>query len=142
MAERCSASLQAEEWIHVNETECFCPASNQWTTLLSAPFSCCQFSIAAHEATLYLAGGGSLQHRQKDDSVFLYDTEGRRWQKGSALPRALADHASCIIKLPPVKAGGEAGGGTKGSPVGRSEQSTLGSVIAREQEPSSASERK
>lgn len=134
--------MQAEEWIHVNETELFCPASNQWTTLLPPPFSCCQFSIAAHGTTLYLAGGSSLQHRQKDNSVFLYDTEGRRWQKGSPLPRALADHASCIIKLPPVKAGGEAGGGTKGSPVRGREQSTLGSVIAREQEPNSASEKK
>ncbi|XP_068771120.1 endoplasmic reticulum mannosyl-oligosaccharide 1,2-alpha-mannosidase isoform X2 [Struthio camelus] len=45
-----------EEWIHVNETEYYCPVSDQWTTLMTSPFSCCQFSITAHESTLYLAG--------------------------------------------------------------------------------------
>ncbi|NWY50032.1 KLH13 protein, partial [Chionis minor] len=108
-----------EEWIHVNETECYCPVSNQWTTLMLSPFNCCQFSIAAHNTTLYLTGGGSLQHRQKDDSVFLYDTEGQVLKKASPLPKALVDHASCMIKLSPVNAAGETGRGTKGSPAGR-----------------------
>ncbi|NXJ01271.1 KLH13 protein, partial [Psophia crepitans] len=109
----------AEEWIHVNETEYYCPVSNQWTTLTLSPFNCCQFSITAHESTLYLAGGGSLQHMQKEDSVFLYDTERRVWRKASALPKALVDHASCMIKLSQANAAGEMGRGTKCSPTGR-----------------------
>ncbi|NXE14614.1 KLH13 protein, partial [Lophotis ruficrista] len=110
---------RAEEWIHVNETEYYCPVSNQWTTLTLSPFNCCQFSITAHESTLYLAGGGSLQHMQKEDSVFLYDTEGQVWKKVSPLPQALVDHASCMIKLPQMNAAGEMEGDTKCSPVGR-----------------------
>ncbi|NXI46978.1 KLHL9 protein, partial [Galbula dea] len=90
----------AEEWIHVKETEYYCPVSNQWTTLTLSPFTCCQFSITAHNTTLYLAGGGSLQHMQKEDSVFLFETEGQIWKKASPLPKALVDHASCMIKLP------------------------------------------
>ncbi|NXD83056.1 KLHL9 protein, partial [Halcyon senegalensis] len=109
----------AEEWIHVNETECYCPGSNQWTTLTLSPFSCCQFSTAAHDTTLYLAGGGSLQRMQKDNSVFLYDTERQVWKKASPLPKALVDHASCMIKLSHVSAGGETERGAKGSPAGR-----------------------
>ncbi|NXX14073.1 KLH13 protein, partial [Podargus strigoides] len=108
-----------EEWIHVNETEYYCPVSNQWTTLTLSLFNCCQFSITAHESTLYLAGGGLLQRMQKQDSVFLYDTEGQVWKKASPLPKALVDHASCMIKLSQVNAAGETGGGTKCSPVSR-----------------------
>ncbi|NXU81387.1 KLHL9 protein, partial [Oreotrochilus melanogaster] len=103
-----------KDWIPVNEMECYCPVSNQWTTLtLSPPFNCCQFSITAHEATLYLAGGGALQNMQKEDSVFLYDTERRVWKKGSPLPKALVDHTSCMIKLPQMNAAGEMRRGTK-----------------------------
>ncbi|NWH24957.1 KLH13 protein, partial [Grus americana] len=109
----------AEEWIHVTETEYYCPGSNQWTTLTLSPFNCCQFSITAHESMLYLAGGGSLQHMQKGDSVFLYDTEQQVWKKASPLPKALVDHASCMIKLSQVNALGEKGRGTKCSPAGR-----------------------
>ncbi|NWI31636.1 KLHL9 protein, partial [Sula dactylatra] len=108
-----------KEWIHVNEMEYYCPVSNQWTTLTLSPFSCCQFSITAHETTLCLAGGGSLQHMQKEDSVFLYDTEGQVWKKASPLPKALVDHASCMIKLSQVNAAGEMGRGTKCSPASR-----------------------
>ncbi|NXL36261.1 KLHL9 protein, partial [Glaucidium brasilianum] len=108
-----------KEWIHVNETEYYCPVSNQWTTLMLSPFNCCQFSITAHNTTLYLAGGGKLQHMQKEDSVFLYDTEGQVWKKASPLPKALVDHASCMIKLSQVNAAGEREGATKCSPTGR-----------------------
>ncbi|NXS63027.1 KLHL9 protein, partial [Brachypteracias leptosomus] len=108
----------AEEWVHVSEMEFYCPASNQWTTLTLSPFSCCQFSITAQGTTLCLAGGGSLQHRQKHDSVFLYDTERQEWKEASPLPRALVDHASGVIKLAQVNTAGEMGRGTKGSPVG------------------------
>ncbi|NXS93169.1 KLH13 protein, partial [Jacana jacana] len=108
-----------EEWIHVNETEYYCPVSNQWTMLTPSPFSCCQFSITAHNSTLYLAGGGSLQHMQKEDSVFLYDTEREAWKKASPLPTALVDHASCMIKLSQVNVPGEMGRGVKCSPAGR-----------------------
>ncbi|NXJ95661.1 KLH13 protein, partial [Corythaixoides concolor] len=109
----------AEEWIHVSETEYYCPVSNQWTTLTLSPFNCCQFSITAHESTLCLAGGASLQRMQKDDSVFLYDTEGQVWKKASSLPKALVDHASCMIKLSQVNEAGEIRKGTKCSPVAR-----------------------
>ncbi|XP_040463592.1 LOW QUALITY PROTEIN: kelch-like protein 9 [Falco naumanni] len=131
-----------EEWIHVNETEYYCPVSNQWTTLTLPPFSCCQFSITAHDTTLYLAGGGSLQHMRKEDSVFLYDTEKQVWKKASRLPKALVDHASCMIKLSPVDAAGEMGRGTKCSPVGRRKKSTLSLFIAKKQESRSTSEKK
>ncbi|KFZ50638.1 Kelch-like 13, partial [Antrostomus carolinensis] len=108
-----------KEWIHVNETEYYCPVSNQWTTLTLSPFNCCQFSITAHESVLYLTGGGSLQHMQKEDSVFLYYTEGRVWKKASPLPKALVDHASCMLKLAQVNAAGETGRGTTCSSTGR-----------------------
>ncbi|NXX80283.1 KLHL9 protein, partial [Urocolius indicus] len=108
-----------EEWIQVSEMECYCPVRNQWTTLTLSPLSCCQFSITAHDTTLYLTGGGSLQHMQKEDSVFLYDTERGVWREGSPLPKALVDHASCMIKLSQVNAAGDMGRGTKCSPVGR-----------------------
>ncbi|NXF29972.1 KLHL9 protein, partial [Nyctibius bracteatus] len=106
----------AEEWIHVNETEYYCPTRNQWTTLTLSPFNCCQFSITAHESTLYLAGGALLQHMQKEDSVFLYDTEGQVWKKASPLPKALVDHASCMIKLSQVNAAGERWGKVQSAP--------------------------
>ncbi|NXP49971.1 KLHL9 protein, partial [Heliornis fulica] len=108
-----------EEWIHVHETEYYCPASNQWTTLMLSPFNFFQFSITAHESTLCLTGGGSLQHMQKEDGVFLYDTERCIWKKASSLPKALVDHASCIIKLPQMNAAGETEIGTRCSPMGR-----------------------
>ncbi|KAM9271092.1 kelch-like protein 13 [Morus bassanus] len=132
----------ADEWIHVNEMEYYCPVSNQWTTLTLSPFSCCQFSITAHESTLYLAGGGSLQHMQKEDSVFLYDTEGQVWKKASPLPKALVDHASCMIKLSQVNAAGEMGRGTKCSPASRRKKSTPSLFITKKQEYHSASGRK
>ncbi|KAM9370890.1 kelch-like protein 9 [Phaethornis superciliosus] len=132
----------AEDWIPVNEMECYCPVSNQWTTLtLSPPFNCCQFSITAHESTLYLAGGGSLQHMQKEDSVFLYDTEGRVWKKASPLPKALVDHTSCMIKLPQMNVAGEMRRGTKYSPMGVRKKSTCSLFITKKQESASASEK-
>ncbi|KAM9218156.1 kelch-like protein 13 [Leptosomus discolor] len=132
----------AEEWIHVNEMEYYCPVSNQWTTLTLPPFSCCQFSLTAHNTTLCLTGGGSLQHMQKGDSVFLYDTDGQVWKKASPLPKALVDHASCMIKLSQVNAGGEMARGTKCSPTGRRKNSPLSLFITKKQEPRSASEEK
>ncbi|NXL92315.1 KLHL9 protein, partial [Alectura lathami] len=112
---------EVEEWIHVSETEYYCPVSDQWTTLTLSPFSCCQFSVTACESTLYLTGGGTLQHMQKEDSVFLYDTEGQVWKKASSLPKALVDHASCMIKLSQVRAAGKPGRGTKCSLASRRE---------------------
>ncbi|XP_074780164.1 kelch-like protein 13 [Athene noctua] len=130
-----------KEWIHVNETEYYCPVSNQWTTLTLSPFNCCQFSITAHNTTLYLAGGGKLKHMQKEDSVFLYDTEGQVWKKASPLPKALVDHASGMIKLSQVNAAGEMEGATKRSPTGRRKKSTLSLFITKKQESHSASEK-
>ncbi|XP_051492871.1 kelch-like protein 9 [Apus apus] len=128
------------EWIPVTETECYCPASNQWTTLMLSPFNCCQFSITAHESMLYLAGGGSLQHMQKEDSVFLYDTEGQIWRKASPLPKALVDHTSCMIKLSQVNLASEMGKGIKCSPKGSRKKSTCILFITKKQESSSVSE--
>nr|XP_025961994.1 kelch-like protein 13 [Dromaius novaehollandiae] len=130
-----------EEWIHVNETEYYCPVSDQWTTLTISPFNCCQFSITAYESTLYLVGGGSLKHMQKEDNVFLYDTVGRVWKKASSLPKALVDHASCMIKLPQVKEADEEGRNMKCSPTGRRRKSTLSLFITNKQESHPASEK-
>ncbi|NXN12688.1 KLHL9 protein, partial [Indicator maculatus] len=107
------------EWVQVNQTERYCPASNQWTTLTLSPLSCCQFSLTAHGSTLYLVGGGSLQHMQKENSVLLYNTEAQVWTKATLLPLALVDHISCMIRLSPVSAGGKLGRDTKDSPACR-----------------------
>lgn len=141
MGECWSGSLQVEEWVHVSETEYYCPVSNQWTTLTLSPFSCCQFSIAAQGSMLCLAGGGSLRLIQKEDSVFLYDTEGQVWRKASPLPKALVDHASCMIRLSQVIAAGEMGRGPKCSPMGRRKASALSSFITKKHESHPASEK-
>lgn len=91
---------------------------------------------------LYLTGGASLQHMQKEDSVFLYDTEGQLWQKASPLPKALVDHASCMIKLSHMNGAAEMGRGTKCSPEGRTKKSALSLFVTKERESHSASEKK
>lgn len=90
----------AKEWIHVNETEYYCPATDQWSALKLSPFDCCQFSITTHHAKLFITGGGSLRRMNKEDGVFVYDPESKAWKKTGSLPRPLVDHASCAIKLP------------------------------------------
>ncbi|XP_053328484.1 kelch-like protein 9 [Spea bombifrons] len=90
----------ANEWIHVNETEFYSPVTDQWGTLKTSSFDCCQFSVVAHRSKLYLTGGGSLRCMNKEDSVFIYDPEAETWRKAGCLPRPLVDHASCTIKLP------------------------------------------
>ncbi|KAM9176385.1 kelch-like protein 13 [Mergus octosetaceus] len=129
-----------EEWIHVDATEYYCPVNDQWTTLTLSPFSGCQFSITACESMLYLTGGGSLQHMQKEDSVFMYDIEGQVWKKASSLPKALVDHASCMIKLSQVNATGEPGRGTKCSLTSRREKCTLSLFITKKKKSHSSSE--
>ncbi|XP_042735262.1 kelch-like protein 9 [Lagopus leucura] len=123
-----------EQWIHVSETECYCPVSDQWTTLTLSPFSRCQFSITAHGSMLYLTGGGLLQHMQKDNSIFLYDTKGQVWKKASSLPRALVDHASCMIKLPQANAAGELGRGSECCLTSGREKPSLSLSAAKRQE--------
>ncbi|CAN2390285.1 Kelch motif [Pristimantis euphronides] len=90
----------AKEWIHVNETEYYCPATDQWSALKLSPFDCCQFSITTHKSKLFITGGGSLRLMNKEDGVFMYDPESKAWKKMGSLPRPLVDHASCTIKLP------------------------------------------
>ncbi|XP_073412143.1 kelch-like protein 9 [Dendrobates tinctorius] len=90
----------AKEWIHVNETEYYCPAADQWSALKLSPFDCCQFSITTHNSKLFITGGGSLRRMNKEDGVFVYDPEYKAWKKTGSLPRALVDHASCAIRLP------------------------------------------
>ncbi|KAM4696565.1 kelch-like protein 9 [Rhinophrynus dorsalis] len=91
---------KAKEWIHVNETEVYSPAADQWTTVMLSPFNCCQFSITRHESKLYIVGGGSLRNMNKEDGVFIYDPEAKTWMKAGSLPLPLVDHASCTITLP------------------------------------------
>lgn len=90
----------AKEWIHVNETEFYCPTADQWSSLKLSPFDCCQFSIVTHGSKLYITGGGSLRRMNKEDGVFVYDPETKAWKKSGSLPRPLVDHASCAIRLP------------------------------------------
>ncbi|CAH2316852.1 kelch 13 [Pelobates cultripes] len=90
----------AKKWIHVNETEYYSPAADQWSSLKLSPFNCCQFSILTHQSKLYITGGGSLKSMNKEDGVFVYDPEAKTWSKAGSLPRPLVDHASCAIKLP------------------------------------------
>ncbi|KAM5146312.1 kelch-like protein 9 [Mantella aurantiaca] len=90
----------AKEWIHVNETEFYCPAADQWSALKLSPFDCCQFSITTHQSKLYITGGGSLRRMNKEDGIFVYDAEAKAWKKAGSLPSPLVDHASCAIKLP------------------------------------------
>ncbi|XP_063792328.1 kelch-like protein 9 [Pseudophryne corroboree] len=90
----------AKQWIHVNETEYYCPAADQWSALKLSPFDCCQFSIATQASKMYITGGGSLRRMHKEDSVFIYDPEAKTWKKVGSLPQPLVDHASCTMKLP------------------------------------------
>eukprot|EP00076_Gallus_gallus_P010837 XP_004945797.1 kelch-like protein 9 [Gallus gallus] len=131
-----------EQWIHVSETECYCPVSDQWTTLTLSPFSRCQFSVTAHRSTLYLTGGGLLQHMRKEDSVYLYDTEGQVWKRAGPLPRALVDHASCMVKLPQANTAGEPRRGTEHRLTSRRQKATLSLLAAKRQGPSTASKGK
>ncbi|GCB76165.1 kelch-like protein 13 isoform X1 [Scyliorhinus torazame] len=89
----------SDEWFHVNETEYYVPAADQWTTLKVSPFDCCQFSTSVHNSKMYITGGGSLRQMTKKDSVFIYDPEARRWGRTGALPLPLVDHAACMVKL-------------------------------------------
>ncbi|KAM3911734.1 kelch-like protein 9 [Leptodactylus fuscus] len=89
----------AKEWIHVNETEVYCPATDQWSALKLSPFDCCQFSVSTLKSKLFITGGGSLRRMNKEDGVFMYDPESKAWKKMGSLPRPLVDHASCTIRL-------------------------------------------
>jgi len=53
---------------------------------------------------------------RKEDSVYLYDTEGQVWKRAGPLPRALVDHASCMVKLPQANAAGEPRRGHRAPP--------------------------
>nr|XP_056716331.1 kelch-like protein 13 [Euleptes europaea] len=88
-----------EDWIPVNETESYCPVTDQWTLLNLSPFDRCQFGLAAHQSQLYITGGGSLRHRNKDDGVFVCNPSRRAWEKAGSLPQALVDHACCFVRL-------------------------------------------
>ncbi|NXP75794.1 KLHL9 protein, partial [Ramphastos sulfuratus] len=105
------------QWVEVEQTECYCPVSNQWSRLRLSPPGCCQLSIAAQGSTIYLAGGGSLRRGQKEDRVLLYNTEGQLWTKGTPLPTALVDHSACMIRLSQVSTGGKVGRDTEESPA-------------------------
>lgn len=140
MVSQCwSDSLQAEEWIHVNETECYCPGTDQWTTLTLSRFDCCQFSITVHQSRLYITGGGSLRHMSKEDGIFVYEPEGRIWKKAGSLPNPLVDHASCMITLSHETIANQQERGEECSPSCRRKKSTLNLFITNKQEPQSVS---
>uniref|UniRef100_A0A8C4T7I0 BTB domain-containing protein n=1 Tax=Erpetoichthys calabaricus TaxID=27687 RepID=A0A8C4T7I0_ERPCA len=92
-------SVSQSTWVHVNETECYCPLADQWTTLTVSPFECCQFSVGTCGTRLFLVGGASLRHRLKKNDVFIYDSLEKKWQKAASLPLPLIDHAACVVKL-------------------------------------------
>ncbi|XP_019366003.1 PREDICTED: kelch-like protein 13 [Gavialis gangeticus] len=129
----------AEEWIHVNETECYCPGTDQWTTLTLSRFDCCQFSITVHQSRLYITGGGSLRHMSKEDGIFVYDPEGRIWKKAGSLPNPLVDHASCMITLSHETIANQQERGEECSLSSGRKKSTLNLFITNKQEPQSVS---
>ncbi|XP_030062921.1 kelch-like protein 9 isoform X2 [Microcaecilia unicolor] len=88
-----------EGWSHVNETEYYCPASDQWSTLKISPFACCQFSVISLQSKLYIMGGGKLRDMNKENGVFTYDHASNVWEKAGSLPKPLVDHVSCTLKL-------------------------------------------
>ncbi|XP_054854260.1 kelch-like protein 13 [Eublepharis macularius] len=89
----------AEDWIPVNEMESYCPVTDQWTLLNLSPFDRCQFGLVAHQSQLYITGGGSLQHRNKDDGIFVCNPGRKVWEKAGSLPQALVDHACCFVRF-------------------------------------------
>ncbi|NXG48445.1 KLHL9 protein, partial [Psilopogon haemacephalus] len=105
------------QWVEVEHMECYCPASNQWSTLRPRALGCCQLGMAAQGCTLYLPGGCSLRRRRKQDRVLLYHTERQLWAEGTPLPTALVDHGSCVIKLSGASVAGEVCRGTDECPA-------------------------
>ncbi|XP_020649052.3 kelch-like protein 9 [Pogona vitticeps] len=94
------ALTNAGEWVPVNQTEFYCPATDQWALLHLSAFDLCQFGLAVHRLQMYITGGGALQRRTKEDGVFICDPGEKVWEKAGSLPVALADHASCFTRLP------------------------------------------
>ncbi|MBN3323870.1 KLHL9 protein, partial [Atractosteus spatula] len=90
----------AQEWVHVNEMECYSPAADQWTAVKVSAMERCQFSLSARGSRLCVAGGGSLRSLSKTGDVSLYDCEGRRWERAGALPVPLVDHTASLLTLP------------------------------------------
>ncbi|XP_077161793.1 kelch-like protein 13 [Paroedura picta] len=88
-----------EDWIPINEAESYCPVTDQWTLLNLSPFDRCQFGLAVNQSQLYITGGGSLRHRNKDDGVFVCSPSRKVWEKACSLPQALVDHACCFVRL-------------------------------------------
>lgn len=84
----------------VNQSESYCPAADQWTLLHLSAFDLCQFGLAVHGLRMYITGGGSLRRRTKEDGVFVCDPGQKAWEKVGSLPVAVADHASCFVRLP------------------------------------------
>ncbi|KAM9062639.1 kelch-like protein 9 [Sarcophilus harrisii] len=93
----------AGAWIHVAETECYSPSTDQWTVLRLISLGRCQLSMVGHEDQLYVTGGGFLGTRTKEATVLVSKPAGWAWQEVGFLPQPLLDHASCIFALPPVE---------------------------------------
>ncbi|XP_036607807.1 kelch-like protein 9 isoform X2 [Trichosurus vulpecula] len=90
----------AGAWVHVAETECYSPSTDQWTVLRLISLARCQLSMVGHKDQLYVTGGGSLGTRTKEATVLVSKPAGWAWQEVGFLPQPLLDHASCIFALP------------------------------------------
>ncbi|XP_068963607.1 kelch-like protein 9 isoform X1 [Petaurus breviceps papuanus] len=90
----------AGAWVHVAETECYSPSTDQWTVLRLISLGRCQLSMVGYEDQLYVTGGGSLGTRTKEATVLVSKPAGWAWQEVGFLPQPLLDHASCIFALP------------------------------------------
>ncbi|KAF7241081.1 Kelch-like protein 13 [Varanus komodoensis] len=115
---------EGEEWAPVSETECYCPASDQWTLLSLSAFDLCQFGLAEHQLRLYITGGGSLRRKSKEEGVLVCKPSEKTWENAGSLPAALLDHGCCFVRLPPRLTEGPRGGG-EGPPAPGRKKSTL-----------------
>ncbi|XP_042336316.1 kelch-like protein 9 [Sceloporus undulatus] len=124
------ALTNAGEWVPVSKMESYCPVSDQWTLLDLSAFDLCQFGLAMHQQQLYITGGGSLRQRTKEEGVFVCSPGRKVWAKAGSLPMALADHASCFVRLPCQITSKQQNGGEPPAPGKK--KSTLNLFITNE----------
>ncbi|XP_053229753.1 kelch-like protein 9 [Podarcis raffonei] len=123
------ALANAQEWVPVNETEYYCPVSDQWTLLSLSPFDLCQFGLAVHGQQLYITGGGSVRQKRKEDGVYICNPGGKVWEKAGSLPKPLVDHASFFVQLPRHLVTGEQQQNGEGPSAAGRKKSTLNLLI-------------
>nr|XP_015219900.1 PREDICTED: kelch-like protein 9 isoform X1 [Lepisosteus oculatus] len=94
------AAGQARSYSDVLVTECYCPASRQWTELSPLPVGHSQHGAAALGSSIYIMGGFSWTEEGFLSSVHVYDREADAWRAGPQLPRPLVGVASGTLTLP------------------------------------------